>query len=149
MVGAILRGQFLQFHFSAQQVGIQPLDLRIGENVRQFVRGCALFAKIARLPLPGVQIKGLVLSPHQLAGEFPQPGVLDVEALVGGDDSLLPVIIRELGLSVLQIGPQALQLFVEPHRCLLHRFHAQLEHRVDVGFGERVGDQRRKARIGG
>jgi len=55
---------------------------------------------------------------------------------------------RELRLRILEIRAQALELLVEPGRCLARRGNAQLEHRVDIGLGIRVGDRRGPARIG-
>ncbi len=55
----------------------------------------------------------------------------------------------QLRLGIFQIGAQALQPLVEPRRCFPRGLHAQLEHGVDIGFGERVGHLRRKAGIRG
>ncbi len=108
-----------------------------------------MFEKFARLLLPAIPLERLFLCFRHFFRQHSQPGVLDVGALVGRDDPLLLVISRQLRLCVLQVGSQALQLFVEPRRRLPRGLHAQLEHRVDIGFGERVGDLRREAGIGG
>jgi hypothetical protein len=54
-------------------------------------------------------------------------GVLDVEALVGGDDALGLLELGEAVLRLLEVGAQQLQLVVEPRRRLLGGLDAQVE----------------------
>ena len=149
IVAAVLTGQFVQLRFSLVEICLQPLNERIVENVRQPVQGPAPFEKFARLLFPGAPLERLFLRFHHLLRQRSQPGAIDVGALVNRDNSLPLEIIRQLRLGILQIGTQGLQLLVIPLRRLPRRFYAQFEHRVDVGFGERVGDPRRMVGIGG
>ena len=149
VVAAVLSGQFAQLRFSLVKICLEPLNERIVENVRQPIQRPAAFEKLARLLLPGIPLERLFLRFHHLLRKRSQPGGIDVVALVNRDNSLPLEIIRQLRLGILQIGTQGLQLLVIPLRRLPRRFYAQFEHRVDVGFGERVGDPRRMAGIGG
>ena len=149
IVDAVLCRELVQLRLSLLEIRLKLLNERIVENLRQPIQRSLPFEELARLPLPAIPLECLFLRPEHLLRQDPNPAVIDVQALVVRDDSLSPLIIGQLGLSVLQIGPKALQLLVEPHRRLARGLHAQREHRVDIGFGKPIGDPRRLGRVNG
>src|SRR5438105_5006544 len=94
----------------------------------------------------------LLFSVQQLGFELLHEGIVrdlrDALRMLRGLRLHRKLRLCELRLRILQVGAQALELLVEPDRCLARRRNAQLEHRVDIGLGIRVGDRGGPARIG-
>ncbi len=146
MILSIALGEVSELALRAQQVRLHVLYQRIAQDVRRFFELAAL-QSLVHLLLPCLRLVHAGLGGNQLRADVGQPGVLDIELLVGGDDLLITLALRQTLLRCLQSGAQALHLFIEP-RCLPpRRVQSQLEIGIDVRLGEGIRDLRRPLRI--
>ena len=123
------------------------------------VASCALRPCTAPLPRTSGDVSPPVLrcrvsvstrsawADRQLRDQHVEARVLLVEALVGDDDALGLLELRQPRLRALEVGAQGLRLLVEEGRRLARRRDAQLDRDVLVGLREGIRRGLREDRI--
>ncbi len=90
--------------------------------------------------LPGLRLVHARLRGDQLRADVGQPGVFDIELLVGRDDFPIALTFGQALLRTFQSSPQGAHLLIEPCGLPPRRTQRQLEIGIDVCLGKGIGD---------
>ena len=135
-------GDVLELGFLLREAGFQAGY----EPALQHLRERVVVA--AHLALPRLAILPDALDRHQLRRQLGQTGVLDVQPLVGGDESVLLLVIRQFLMLGFEVGAQGSRPLVEPRGIFTRRIDFELDVRVDIGLREGIRKRRRPFGIG-
>ena len=132
--------ELLQVAFGAADIGLERTDDGVVQHLLNTVS-----LRRRRLRLTTCRFGREGLQGQDLRRQLVQLDILDVEALVAGDDAVALLETGETALRLLQRFTGVLGANVEKGRVLARRVDAQFERSLQIGLHEGVGHGRGKA----